>query len=124
MSSQNRGCNLKYSKAEYKVTDIVSLPAHFELPSVPIIWDDDREEDTQPLEANQEADVHTAKTDQARDAGFPAPQQPPQLKHADTLDNFRNVYITRPPPIMLRDSSKTWYTFPWRIAQSIEVRKV
>ena len=39
----------------------------------------------------------------------------------DTLDHFKNLYITKPPPVILRDHSGKWYSFPWRVVRSYEV---
>jgi hypothetical protein len=39
----------------------------------------------------------------------------------ESINNFRNVYIHKPFPAMLKDHLGIWYNIPWRVAQSFEV---
>ena len=47
----------------------------------------------------------------------------PQQAGTDSVNNFRNIYITKPPAAMLKDHLGTWYTVPWRVAQTFDVSK-
>ncbi|KAK5744051.1 hypothetical protein LTR17_002389 [Elasticomyces elasticus] len=114
-------CQLCYSKASYDATDIISYPGHFVLPTVQF------EEDPESAgEGPPSVDTDTV-ADPAPDTFDPAtvgmcgndtPIDPQDS--TDGLEDFHNVYIAKPPPVLVKCHEGAWYIFPWRVFQSVE----
>ena len=115
--SFNPSCKLKYSKAGYNATDVSSFPAHFEIDKDSPDSDTDSESHKHDIHDNILDTVEGNVHEPYEQKGIGDDQQ------FDKLSDFTNVYITKPPPVVLRDLNKTWLMLPWRVAQSVEVRQ-
>lgn len=128
--SPNPDCDLVYSKADYVHNDVVVYPSHFEIPRLPYMDQDNYEADTGPddgqsrvqIQRNETCDVDHQQRNNAPKTSIDSNKGRSDLQ-TDTLADFTNVYITRPPLVTVRDSSRLWYNFPWRVMQSYEGAK-
>jgi hypothetical protein len=124
--SPNPDCDLNYSKSDYLCTEIFTLPAHFELPPIPVSLSE-----AEKLEAARECGDETQAENNERETDNVEPMNAadtstmPQDEHCngqvDSITNFKNIYINKPPAAVLRDRREMWYNIPWRVAQSFEV---
>jgi hypothetical protein len=46
----------------------------------------------------------------------------PKSQTEVTACDFEKVFVSRCSPILLKDGSGIWYSVPWKLAQSLEVR--
>ena len=89
------------------------------MPSISIITTDLPEERVENQEQSIEDSLNLSEESQV--AEKEQDTQDPSARNADKLRDFENVYITKPPHVLLRDSTKSWYSCPWRLAQTFEV---
>jgi len=131
-TSETEDCGLCYSKGSYVAEDIVAYPAHFDLPGPTVEFTAASEADlksshapetttnvntTDAFDAGQHAQKSTASAAEAEADATLAPS------HArDELGDFRNVWIAKPPPVMLKSHDGPLFVFPWRVFQSVEVQ--
>lgn len=121
--SPNPDCDLVYSKSDYVNNDVIAYPSHFEIPKMAYLDEQDeglaetQPEVEQPCSAT---DLLTGEGENEPPIGPAAPLDSSPSEHRDTVVDFTNVYITRPPLVAVRDSSRKWYNFPWRVTQSFE----
>lgn len=103
--------------------DVIAYPAHFEIPKIPSLDEDSA--DRPSTSSDEQHDEHGSQNINS-DGGEAknAPENTPFMggvnAEPDKVADFTNVYITRPALVTVRDSSKVWYNFPWRVMHSFE----
>lgn len=98
------------------MTDVIAYPSHFEVPRAFVAPDRNtlqpdvpRRSPVEPVGATTRADGKYMTTSESGNLdtahrAFGDDRAPPQ----DTLEDFKNVYIARPAPVMFHDSSGVW----------------